>query len=547
MKSVLIWGSLFLAVALLPGSISALEVYPSPGTNTYISSRYRVEVWDGFQWLDSYTYQYSRVSMTPWHMGSSPSLSFTTFGTATSVSVRVTRLAGSITSMAISPKSKAITAQLLSGQAIFTLKPNDKTWIVINGDDANPLFVFADPPKPAVPSGATYFGPGIYGIAPATQNHYHATSNEVIYIDGGAWVRGNIDVRGASNVQIMGPGVLSGDLWTAETVQGLQPWPAPLDYALVTGDWASVNVSLIQGVTFVNSPTFNISAGVDQVTGVKLLSPWYWSTDGFQSGVSRVDQSFAFVGDNVFFPTWAGLHNNDVVVTNCFAGSTNNTVFTGGYWGNHPSNTHTTFVDNVDIKTYNSDFWSPLTPGVFQLWVDNADPTYGYFNQTYQNIRVEGSLTVPLAQVKNLVHPWVNVGQPAPDPPLGNSRNIIFKNISLEGTQKYRSEIKGWDSQNGFHGVALENVSINGTRVTPANISNYFDVNAFVWGLRYTALSPCDVNGNTQTDVSDVQLEVNMAIGASSCTGDINVDGSCNVIDVQRVVIAALGGTCVSP
>ena len=29
--------------------------------------------------------------------------------------------------------------------------------------------------------------------------------------------------------------------------------------------------------------------------------------------------------------------------------------------------------------------------------------------------------------------------------------------------------------------------------------------------------------------------------------GDINKDGLCNVIDVQRVVNAALGGQCVSP
>jgi hypothetical protein len=46
--------------------------------------------------------------------------------------------------------------------------------------------------------------------------------------------------------------------------------------------------------------------------------------------------------------------------------------------------------------------------------------------------------------------------------------------------------------------------------------------------------------------VLDVQLEVNMALGAIPCTGDINKDGACNVIDVQRVVNAALGGACVT-
>src|SRR5216684_3259086 len=81
----------------------------------------------------------------------------------------------------------------------------------------------------------------------------------------------------------------------------------------------TVNASSIQGITILDSPTTNIFGG-DSVYGVKLLSPWYWSTDGFQGGVNTVDQSFAFVGDNVFFPIWAGSNNNNVTITNSFAG-----------------------------------------------------------------------------------------------------------------------------------------------------------------------------------------------------------------------------------
>ena len=59
--------------------------------------------------------------------------------------------------------------------------------------------------------------------------------------------------------------------------------------------------------------------------------------------------------------------------------------------------------------------------------------------------------------------------------------------------------------------------------------------------------STCDLNGDGVTNVSDVQLCVNQAIGVTACTsGDINKDGVCNVIDVQRDVNAALGGQCVT-
>jgi hypothetical protein len=59
--------------------------------------------------------------------------------------------------------------------------------------------------------------------------------------------------------------------------------------------------------------------------------------------------------------------------------------------------------------------------------------------------------------------------------------------------------------------------------------------------------SACNLNGDSATNVSDVQLCVNQAIGTSACsTGDINSDGACNVVDVQRVVNGALGGPCVT-
>jgi hypothetical protein len=53
--------------------------------------------------------------------------------------------------------------------------------------------------------------------------------------------------------------------------------------------------------------------------------------------------------------------------------------------------------------------------------------------------------------------------------------------------------------------------------------------------------SACDVNGDGQVNVADVQKEVNMVLQVIPCTN------ACNVISVQHVVNAALGGTCVAP
>ena len=333
--------------------------------------------------------------------------------------------------------------QVINGQAFFTMNPNDKAWITVNGDDSDPLFVFADNLKAAIPPGATYFGPGIRDIAPATGNHYQASNGETIYLDGGAWVRGTIDVRGKSNVTIMGPGVLSGELWPSETVQSLPNFSDQTAYAMIIGDWGGTNATA-QDVTIVASPIYNFYGGTHRVTNAKLLSPWYYSTDGFQ-GVNTIDQSFAFVGDNVFFPIWAGLANDNVTVTNSFAGTSNNAVFCGGFWGNPPADHYTATANNIDIKTYNSDAWvpygAPLTPAAFQIWVDNATSANGYSNQTYQNIRIEGNLSVPLAMLVNMVYPWG--GANAYPQPLGNSSNLAFFEYHLNRHAKMDESDRG--------------------------------------------------------------------------------------------------------
>jgi hypothetical protein len=484
---------LFVAALSAAASVTAsVEVYPGPGVNTYQSTLYQVEVFDGSNWLPAYVYGFSRQSVCHWHKNTSPTVNFLTFGTTGPANVRVTRIAGAINSIDVSPHSKAIPAQLVGGKAVLTLNQNSKAWITLNGDDANPLFVFADPPKPPVPAGATYVGPGVLTLQ-QNEGHYKPANNEVIYLDGGAWVQASVDLRGTTGVQIIGPGVLSGDGWLGEYVNTL-PFDQQLDFAMIRGDWFGGNGATVRGITIVDSPFYNFFSGATHVSDVKLLSPWFFSTDGFQ-GVSHVDQSFAFVGDNVFSTGAAGVQNDNVTVTSSFAGTSNNSVFTGGYLGNDAANRYSSLADDIDIKTYHNDegLTVPLA-AAFQIWVDNSDPTKGYSNQTYQNIRIEGNVGEGLMELKNIV--YIFDPTHSPNPPLGNSYNLVFRNITLEGTQKYRSEIKGWDANNGFHRVVLENFRINGTLVTQSNLADYFDVHTyadvrFTSGTSFFTLTPC--------------------------------------------------------
>jgi hypothetical protein len=58
-------------------------------------------------------------------------------------------------------------------------------------------------------------------------------------------------------------------------------------------------------------------------------------------------------------------------------------------------------------------------------------------------------------------------------------------------------------------------------------------------------LFSCDLNGDGVVNNLDVQIAVNQALGISACsTSDLQNTGQCNVVDVQRVIDASLGGVC---
>jgi hypothetical protein len=61
------------------------------------------------------------------------------------------------------------------------------------------------------------------------------------------------------------------------------------------------------------------------------------------------------------------------------------------------------------------------------------------------------------------------------------------------------------------------------------------------WGHRLATL-----NFVGTTSVLDVQLAVNMSLGTTPCTANINGPDVCDVTTIQRVVEAALGESCVT-
>lgn len=59
--------------------------------------------------------------------------------------------------------------------------------------------------------------------------------------------------------------------------------------------------------------------------------------------------------------------------------------------------------------------------------------------------------------------------------------------------------------------------------------------------------NPCDLNGDGVVNSTDVQLSINQVLGVANCgSAALQTSGTCNVVDVQRVILAATGGACIT-
>ena len=58
--------------------------------------------------------------------------------------------------------------------------------------------------------------------------------------------------------------------------------------------------------------------------------------------------------------------------------------------------------------------------------------------------------------------------------------------------------------------------------------------------------SQCDLNQDGVVNGTDVTLAINMALGTTSCTANLEAANTCTVITVQRVVNASQGQTCIT-
>ena len=132
-----------------------------------------------------------------------------------------------------------------------------------------------------------------------------------------------------------------------------------------------------------------------------------------------------------------------------------------------------------------------------------------------------------MASTVNPSNPFFFASEPFTPTPCAVSCTIAIPVYPLHTAYFSLDFLNGNSVVSSLPGIAMENI------VIPLGSP-----------VQAPALTCSPKTGLTPPTVLDVQFQVNMALGTVACTNDLTQTGTCNVLDVQRVVNAALGGTC---
>jgi polygalacturonase len=372
---------------------------------------------------------------------------FASFSFSGKVDVQVI-FGGQIFTHDIRPKSKNIAGTVYRNEVRFTLTNPANLSVEINKNLKRPLFIFANPVEKNVPHknapGVLFFEAGKIHDTGLV----NVQSNQTVYIEGGAIVRGSFIARG-KNIKIIGRGILDNsryDRGEARPIEIYESENVLLEGFIITeskhwtcGSYASKNVTY-RNIKIVSDNDWD--DGIDIVGSQKIVVD--------NCFIRTKDDCIAIKAGVGYFTKFNNSFDVDDVVVK-------NSVLWNGVWGNGIEIGFETRTDTIKNVTFiNCDLIHVEGPeGTFTI--HNGDRAY-VKNIRYENIRVEDSRGY-LIDFKILDSRYTK------DKKKGFVDQVYFKDIYVEGEVFPTSLIMGFNEEHKINNVTIDNFFIHNKKV----------------------------------------------------------------------------------
>lgn len=370
----------------------------------------------------------------------------------------------------IRPTEFGITPVVKGKSVEFTLTEPCQFVVEFDGHH-EALHLFVNPEKLTVDrdANARYFGPGIHEAGVITMR-----SNEMVYIDEGAIVYGAIQSENASNIKIVGKGILDSSHMNSGHIVSLKGVSnAHIEGVILKdpADWAAVPY-YCNGVTFDN---------------VKLIGFWRYNADGIDivnssnvtiknSFLRTFDDCIAIKGQKAVYDKQKIIEN--IKVDNCVLWND---------WGKCFEFGAETVVDIIRDVTISNCYIPHFT--MVAMSMQNGDRGH-IENVRFENISIEEPIKEnAMLKDEPMDTSWwgktIGLGitgtQWSQDNIRGSINNVSFQNIRHIGSGCTGVDLSGYDKDHKVTNINIKDYYVNGTKVTKT--SNLIHTNEFVSGV----------------------------------------------------------------
>ncbi|MBN2504770.1 MAG: discoidin domain-containing protein [Bacilli bacterium] len=385
------------------------------------------------------------------------------------VSIVVNNVA-EVTSAKVTPAAYGITPTITDGDTItFTLDYPTSYTVEYNDDYHNAIHLFTntiedetyDPEN--LPEDVIYIGPGVYKA-----DNIPVTSNQTLYIAGGAVVYGKIRTENMENITIKGRGIIDGSIY---------PRNQASEYTIPIELRRSNNI-LIDGITFLNPAGWCIAVYFSEDIMIQNVHIVTARANG--DGISIQSSNDILVRDS-FLRTW----DDALVVKNYDLGTTNNVRF-----------------ENIVI-------WTDLAQSM-----EIGYETYGVSmsNIVFEDITVLHNFHKPVMSIHNSDQAAIT--------------NVVFRNITVEdaqmigdnatvNTDDFLIEIfiryhqvwsKSADVRGSINGVTIENVKVLSGKPDNISLIHGYDT---THNTQNITIRDVEIYDNLVYDAEDLSLTTN--------------------------------------